>query len=30
MPDLDMTILYVDDPLASADFYARLLGHRKR
>jgi catechol 2,3-dioxygenase-like lactoylglutathione lyase family enzyme len=28
MPDLDMTILYVDDPLASADFYAKLLGHQ--
>lgn len=27
MPDLDMTILYVDDPLVSADFYAKVLGH---
>jgi predicted enzyme related to lactoylglutathione lyase len=28
MPNLDMTILYVDNPLTSADFYAKLLGHQ--
>lgn len=28
MPNLDMTILYVSDPLASADFYAAVLGHQ--
>lgn len=28
MPDLDMTILYVDDPLASADFYATVFGRQ--
>ena len=28
MPDLDMTILYVADPLASADYYANILGHQ--
>lgn len=28
MPTLDMTILYVNDPLASADFYAQVLGHQ--
>ena len=26
MPDLNLTILYVDEPLASAAFYADLLG----
>jgi predicted enzyme related to lactoylglutathione lyase len=28
MPDPSLIILYVDDPLASADFYARLLGRQ--